>query len=339
MISIDLRSDTVTRPTDEMRAVMAEAVVGDDVYGEDTTVNELEERVAAWLGKPAALLCTSGTQSNLLGILSHCQRGEEYIVGAPYHTYKYEAGGASVLGGIVAQTVPVEEDGSVDATQIKAVIKADDPHFPISRLIALENTHLGKVVPQSAILHARRVADEFGLNLHLDGARLANAHVASGLEMGELAAPFDSVSVCFSKGLGAPVGSLLCGDVELIKKARRWRKMLGGGMRQAGILAAAINYSLDHHIERLQDDHDHAQLLAAGLSGCAGIQVEPAQTNMLYVEFDSQQEAQRVSAYLAERGIKVPATQRMRLVTHLDISRRDVGIVLERFYQAVSSGG
>lgn len=336
MISIDLRSDTVTRPTDDMRAAMLQARVGDDVYGEDPSINALEERVADWLGKPAALLCSSGTQSNLLGILSHCQRGEEYIVGAPYHTYKYEAGGAAVLGGIVPQTVPVESDGSVDVRQIEAVIKADDPHFPISRLIALENTHLGQVIPQNTMRETRQLADSYGLSLHLDGARLANAHIASGLSMSELAAPFDSVSVCCSKGLGAPVGSLLCGNEDLIKRARRWRKMLGGGMRQAGILAAAIDYALDHNVQRLQDDHHHAQLLAVGLSGCPHIRVEGTPTNMLYVVFAQPQQAEFVAEVLAGNGIRVPASQRMRLVTHLDISQADIAYVLERFYQAVA---
>lgn len=336
MISIDLRSDTVTRPTDDMRAAMLQARVGDDVYGEDPSINALEERVADWLGKPAALLCSSGTQSNLLGILSHCQRGEEYIVGAPYHTYKYEAGGAAVLGGIVPQTVPVESDGSVDVRQIEAVIKADDPHFPISRLIALENTHLGQVIPQNTMRETRQLADSYGLSLHLDGARLANAHIASGLSMSELAAPFDSVSVCCSKGLGAPVGSLLCGNEDLIKRARRWRKMLGGGMRQAGILAAAIDYALDHNVQRLQTDHHHAQLLAAGLSGCPHIRVGGTPTNMLYVVFAQPQQAEFVAEVLAGNGIRVPASQRMRLVTHLDISQADIAYVLERFYQAVA---
>lgn len=317
---IDFRSDTVTRPTPAMRAAMADALVGDDVYAEDPSINMLEQRVAKMLGKQAAILCTSGTQSNLLGILSHCQRGEEYIVGAPYHTYKYEAGGAAVLGGVVPQTVDVEADGGVAVSSVRAVIKADDPHFPISRLIALENTHLGKVIPQSRMHAMRELADEFGLIMHLDGARLANASVASGLTMAELAAPFETVSLCCSKGLGAPVGSLLAGPKEVIHKARRWRKMLGGGMRQAGFIAAAIDYALSHHFERLAEDHQHAQQLAQGLVARQGVQIGLAQTNMVYLDFTCAKAAAAVSQQAREQGILVPAQPVMRLVTHLDIT-------------------
>ncbi|RAJ98990.1 L-threonine aldolase [Aliidiomarina maris] len=322
---IDFRSDTLTKPTPDMRAAMASAEVGDDVYGEDPTINALEQRVAAMLGKPAALLCTSGTQSNLLGILSHCQRGEEYIVGAPYHTYKYEAGGAAVLGGVVPHTVSLEADGSVAAATLRGAVKADDPHFPISRLIALENTHLGRVISQAQMWQAREVADEFGLRLHLDGARLANASVATGLSLAELAQPFDSVSLCCSKGLGAPVGSLLIGSEELIGRARRWRKMLGGGMRQAGVIAAAIDYALTHHMARLADDHTHAEGLSQQLgtrlaSLAEHVQVAPAHTNMVYLNFADPQVAQQVSTAAREAGILVPASAAMRLVTHLDIT-------------------
>lgn len=316
---IDFRSDTLTKPSDVMRQVMASAVVGDDVYGEDPSVNQLESKVAALLGKEAAILCSSGTQSNLLGILSQCQRGEEYIVGAPYHTYKYEAGGAAVLGGVVPQTVPLSDDGGVDANVIRAVVKADDPHFPISRLIALENTHLGRVVPQQRMLDARKLADEFGLRLHLDGARLANAAVASGQSMASLAAPFDTVSLCCSKGLGAPIGSLLAGPTEIIHRARRWRKMLGGGMRQAGILAAAIDYALDHQFARLADDHQHAARLATELKAPAGVRVGESATNMLYLYFDDPAQAKRVSEQAKAEGILLPNQAAMRLVTHLDI--------------------
>lgn len=318
--SIDFRSDTVTKPTSGMREAMASAVVGDDVYGEDPSINGLEARVAKLLGKEAALLCSSGTQSNLLGILSQCQRGEEYIVGAPYHTYKYEAGGAAVLGGVVPQTVPVEADGSVAVASVRNVIKADDPHFPISRLISLENTHLGKVIDQSKMWAMRALADEHGLTLHLDGARLANASVASGASMAQLAEPFDSVSLCCSKGLGAPVGSLLAGSADMIHKARRWRKMLGGGMRQAGIIASAIDYALEHQFERLAEDHQHAQQLAEGIESRPGVQVTQAHTNMLYLEFDSAEVARAVSEAARAEGILIPAQASMRLVTHLDIT-------------------
>lgn len=333
---IDLRSDTVTRPSAGMREAMVTAEVGDDVYGEDSSINALEARVAKLTGKEAALLCSSGTQSNLLGILSHCQRGEEYIVGAPYHTYKYEAGGAAVLGSVVPHTLPLLEDGSIDLAVLEAAVKADDPHFAISRLIALENTHQGKVIPQAFMLAAREVADRHQLNLHLDGARLFNASVATGLGMDELAAPFDSVSVCCSKGLGAPVGSLLCGDQALIKRARRWRKMLGGGMRQAGILAAGIDYALDNNIERLQLDHRHAEQLSQALSDLPGVRIESTPTNMLYLHFDQQQDAERVAAELSKQGIHVPAAQSMRLVTHLDILPEHIEVVVGAFRRALN---
>lgn len=333
---IDLRSDTVTRPVQGMREAMANASVGDDVFAEDPSINALEERVARLLGKEAALLCSSGTQSNLLGILSHCQRGEEYIVGEQYHTYKYEAGGAAVLGAVVPQTLPVKADASLCLERLEQAIKADDPHFPISRLIALENTHVGKVVAQDFMLQAREVADRHQLQLHLDGARLFNASVATQTPVSVLAAPFDSVSVCMSKGLGAPVGSLLCGNKELIKRARRWRKMLGGGMRQAGVLAAAIDYALSHHVQRLADDHEHARQLSEGLQALPGIQVEVAQTNMLYVHFENEQRARAVSAYLRERDIWVPAQRSMRLVTHLDIDAASVERILTVFKAALN---
>ncbi|MCC5878284.1 MAG: low-specificity L-threonine aldolase [Idiomarina sp.] len=330
---IDFRSDTLTKPSTQMRQVMANAEVGDDVYGEDPTVNRLEQKVAALLGKEAAILCSSGTQSNLLGILSQCQRGEEYIVGAPYHTYKYEAGGAAVLGGVVPHTVPLSDDGGVDAQALRAAIKADDPHFPISRLISLENTHLGRVVPQQRMLDARKVADEFGLCLHLDGARLANAAVASGESMATLAAPFDTVSLCCSKGLGAPVGSLLAGSHEVIHKARRWRKMLGGGMRQAGVLAAAIDYALDQQMQRLDEDHAHAQRLALGIIGLPGMRVAESATNMLYLHFDRTEDAAKVSALAKAQGILVPAQADMRLVTHIDIDN----MMIERAVNVLNS--
>lgn len=335
--TIDFRSDTVTQPTAAMREVMATAPVGDDVYGEDPGINALEQRVAQLLGKEAGLFCSSGTQSNLLGIMSHCQRGEEYLVGAPYHTYKYEAGGASVLGGIVAQTLAVQEDGSVQAADIEAMVKADDPHFPISRLIALENTHVGKVVPQTAMLEARQVADRHGLKMHLDGARLFNAHIASGLSLAELGAPFDSVSVCFSKGLGAPVGSMLCGPYDFIRKARRWRKMLGGGMRQAGILAAAVDYALDNHIERLALDHQRAADLAGRIAQFGkrySFTVEPPQTNMVYLHFTgaentAAENAEKMAARLHEAGILVPNQPTMRLVVQLNQTDDDFDTLMQ----------
>lgn len=326
---IDLRSDTVTQPTAAMRAAMAAAPVGDDVFGDDPSVIALQERVAELTGKEAALIASSGTQTNLLALLAHCQRGEEYLVGQEYHTYRYEAGGAAVLGGIVPQPFEVEADGTLDLNLVDRRVKPDDPHFPITRLLALENTHTGKIIPQNYMLAARRLCDRHGLNLHLDGARLFNASVATNTSIAELCAPFDSVSICFSKGLGAPVGSILVGSTSFIHRAHRWRKMLGGGMRQAGVIAAAMNYALDHHIARLAEDHANALQLAEGLSQIEGIYVEPAQTNMVYVNFASAEQAQHVSQQLAQQGILTAKSQRMRLVTHLDISSADVTRVVE----------
>ncbi|EAQ33184.1 low-specificity L-threonine aldolase [Idiomarina baltica] len=327
---MDLRSDTVTQPTSAMRDAMIRADVGDDVYGEDATINALEQRVAQWLGKEDALFCSSGTQSNLLGLLSHCRNGEEYIVGQEYHTYRYEAGGAAVLGGIVPQTIEVEADGTLSLDTIAERIKPNDPHFPITRLLAFENTHAGQVIAQDYFDQARTLAEQHGLNMHLDGARLVNAMAATQLTATELAAPFDSVSVCCSKGLGAPVGSLLVGSADYIARARRWRKMVGGGMRQAGILAAAIDYALDHHLERIQDDHDNAQWLATTLKTiCAdtNIVVSDARTNMVYLTLPSLELAQSLKHFMEQHHIKIGAAKKLRLVTHLDISRDN----LERF--------
>lgn len=332
---IDLRSDTVTRPTAAMRAAMAAAPVGDDVFGDDPTINALQQRMAALAGKEAALIASSGTQTNLLALLSHCQRGEEYLVGQEYHTYRYEAGGAAVLGGIVPQPFEAEADGTLNLAAVEKRIKPDDPHFPITRLLSLENTHTGRVIPQDYMLKARRLCDKHGLKLHLDGARVFNACVATQQPLAELAAPFDSVSICFSKGLGTPIGSVLVGSKKFIERAHRWRKMLGGGMRQAGIIAAAMDYALDHHIERLADDHKHAQLLHDGLSQLDGIRVEPAQTNMVYVNFDSLEQALKVSDYLLEHNVITARSARMRLVTHLDVQSDDIDHIVTLFKQAL----
>lgn len=332
---IDLRSDTVTRPTAAMRAAMAAAPVGDDVFGDDPTINALQQRMAALAGKEAALIASSGTQTNLLALLSHCQRGEEYLVGQEYHTYRYEAGGAAVLGGIVPQPFEAEADGTLNLAAVEKRIKPDDPHFPITRLLSLENTHTGRVIPQDYMLKARRLCDKHGLKLHLDGARVFNACVATQQPLAELAAPFDSVSICFSKGLGTPIGSVLVGSKKFIERAHRWRKMLGGGMRQAGIIAAAMDYALDHHIERLADDHKHAQLLHDGLSQLDGIRVEPAQTNMVYVNFNSLEQALKVSDYLLEHNVITARSARMRLVTHLDVQSDDIGHIVTLFKQAL----
>lgn len=327
---IDLRSDTVTQPTAGMLDAMATAATGDDVYGEDPTVNRLEADLAERLGFAAALFVPTGTMSNLLGLMAHCERGDEYIVGQQAHTYKYEGGGAAVLGSIQPQPLEVQADGSLDLAQVAAAIKPDDFHFARTRLLALENTMQGKVLPLEYLARARSFTREQGLQLHLDGARLYNAAVKLGVDAREITQHFDSVSVCLSKGLGAPIGSVLCGSAELIGKARRLRKMVGGGMRQAGILAAAGLYALDHHVQRLADDHANAQLLADGLRA-AGYEVEPVQTNMVYVAVGNKADA--IKAFAAERGIKLSAAARLRMVTHLDISRVQIEQVVATFVE------
>ncbi len=328
MSVIDLRSDTVTQPTAGMREAMLRAEVGDDVYGEDPTVSRLEAYLAGQLGFAAGLFVPSGTMSNLLGLMAHCSRGDEYIVGQEAHTYKYEAGGAAVLGSIQPQPLAVEADGTLDLDRVAAAIKPDDFHFARTRLLALENTMQSKVLPLAYLAAARQLTREHGLALHLDGARLYNAAVRLGVDAREITQHFDSVSVCLSKGLGAPIGSVLCGSSELIGKARRLRKMVGGGMRQAGILAAAGLYALEHQVERLAEDHANAATLAEGLCQL-GYMVEPVQTNMVYVQMGSQGPA--LKAFLAERGVKVTAAERLRLVTHLDVSSADIEKVIEGF--------
>ena len=328
MTVIDLRSDTVTQPTTGMREAMANAPMGDDVYGEDPSVNKLESELALRLGFARALFVPTGTMSNLLALMAHCGRGDEYIVGQQAHTYKYEGGGAAVLGSIQPQPLEVQADGSLDLEQVAAAIKPDDFHFARTRLLALENTMQGKVLPTEYLAAASRLTREHGLALHLDGARLYNAAVKLGVDAGDITRHFDSVSVCLSKGLGAPVGSVLCGTADLIAKARRLRKMVGGGMRQAGQLAAAGLYALDHQVERLADDHANAQLLAEGLRA-AGYAVEPVQTNMVYVQVDERAEA--LKAYAAEQGIRLSAAPRLRMVTHMDVSRSQIEQVIAVF--------
>ena len=330
MSVIDLRSDTVTQPTPAMLEAMTAADTGDDVYGEDPTVNHLEAELAQRLGFAAALFVPTGTMSNLLGLMAHCERGDEYIVGQQAHTYKYEGGGAAVLGSIQPQPLEVQADGSLDLDQVAAAIKPDDFHFARTRLLALENTMQGKVLPLEYLARARRFTQEHGLELHLDGARLYNAAVRLGVDAREITQHFDSVSVCLSKGLGAPVGSVLCGSEQLIGKARRLRKMVGGGMRQAGLLAAAGLYALDHHVERLGDDHANAQLLADGLRE-AGFIVEPVQTNMVYVQMGDRAAALR--DFAGDRGIRLSAAARLRMVTHMDVSRAQIEQVIETFVE------
>ena len=324
---IDLRSDTVTRPTPAMRAAMAAAEVGDDVFADDPTVNALQERIAAMLGKEAALFVPTGTQSNLCGLMAHCGRGDEYLVGQMAHTYRWEGGGAAVLGSIQPQPLTQAADGTIALGEIEAAIKPDDAHFACTRLLALENTWGGKVLPQTYVQQAADLAHARGLATHLDGARLFNAAVASGGDARDtarrLAEPFDTVSVCFSKGLGAPVGSALCGSRELISRAHRVRKMLGGGMRQAGLLAAAVQHALDHHIDRLAEDHAHARRLAQGLQGLPGVRCEMPDTNIVFVDV-APERAHGVVERARAQGVLCTGLYRLRLVTHLDVSQADV---------------
>ena len=319
---VDFRSDTVTRPDTTMRAVMAAAEVGDDVYGEDPTVNALQEKIAALLGFEQALFVSSGTQSNLLAILCHCQRGDEYIAGSDAHTYMFEGGGGAVLGGAQPQPVPFAQDGTLPLAAIRAAIKPDDFHFARTRLVCLENTMSGKPLPLPYLAQYSQLCREHGLARHLDGARLFNAAIALGVPAHHIARHFDSVSVCFSKGLGAPVGSALCGSRTLIDRARRWRKMLGGGMRQAGMLAAAATYALDNHVAHLAEDHARAARLAAALRAISATADAVTQaTNMVFVALPHS-ELVGLHQYLAQRDILTGG--RSRLVLHRDID--DAGL-------------
>jgi threonine aldolase len=329
---IDLRSDTVTQPTAAMRAAMAAAEVGDDVFFDDPTVNALQERIAQMLGKEAALFVPTGTQSNLCGLMAHCGRGDEYLVGQMAHTYRWEGGGAAVLGSIQPQPLHQAADGTMALADIEAAIKPDDAHFARTRLLTLENTWGGQVLPVGYVADATALARRRGLATHLDGARLFNAAVASGGDPRQaalaLAAPFDTVSVCFSKGLGAPVGSALCGPKDFIARAHRVRKMLGGGMRQAGVLAAAALHALDHHIDRLADDHRNARALAEGLQGLPGVTVQTPQTNIVFVDLSPERAPGAVERARAA-GVLCTGLYRLRLVTHLDVSADDVGRAID----------
>ncbi len=355
MNTIDLRSDTVTRPTAGMREAMAAAPLGDDVFGDDPSVNALQDKIAALLGFEAALFVPTGTQSNLCGVLAHCQRGDEYIVGQQAHCYRWEAGGVAVFGSVQPQPLAHQADGSLALADIEEAIKPDDPHFARTRLLALENTIGGKLLPMAYVEQATSLARSKGLARHLDGARLFNASVAQALaaerklarqgvsrdsivkEARRIAQCFDSVSVCFSKGLGAPVGSALCGSRDFIARARRLRKMAGGAMRQAGMLAAAASYALDHHVERLAQDHLLAQQLAQGLATIDGLQVEPPQTNMVFVDLAGAARAKAAGLvqHLAEQGVQATGLYRLRFATHLDVDadgiERSVAAVRRHF--------
>ena len=318
---VDLRSDTVTRPGEAMRAAMAAAEVGDDVYGEDPTVNRLEHECASLLGMEAGLYVPSGTQSNLAALLAHCGRGDEYVAGQDAHIYRFEGGGAAAFGGIQPQPLPFKDDGTLDLEEVAAAIKPDDYHFAKTKLLCLENTQGGKPIGPAYFATARTFADEHGLRVHLDGARLFNAVVALGCSAEDFGRSCDSVSVCLSKGLGAPAGSVLCGRSDFVAAARRWRKVLGGGMRQAGVLAAAGRYALTHNIERLAEDHRRAKILAEGLRGM-GLPAEQ-HTNMVFV---GGPDTQSMIAHMKSRNVRVSGS---RWVVHLDITDDDIRHVIE----------
>lgn len=329
---IDLRSDTVTKPSKAMLDVMMQAEVGDDVFGEDPSVNRLEEMIADKTGMEAAVFAASGTQSNLMALMAHCDRGDEYIVGQTAHTYMWEGGGAAVLGSIQPQPIDFAADGSLPLDKVAMAIKPINDHHPRTKLLCLENTTNGKVLPISYLREVRLFCTNYGLNSHLDGARVFNAAVKLNLTLKDISSHFDSISICLSKGLGAPVGSVLCGSKEFIKKARRWRKVLGGGMRQAGILAAAGIYALENHVNRLSDDHHHAFYLASALAELPEVAVDQQslQTNILFVRFNHHYA--ELQSYLQSKGIlllKQPNKQGMvRLVTHLDVSKDDLSFVV-----------
>jgi threonine aldolase len=327
---VDLRSDTVTRPSPAMLEAMARAPVGDDVWGDDPTINALQDEVAARAGKAAGLFFPSGTQSNLAALMAHCQRGDEYIVGQRAHTYRFEGGGAAVLGSIQPQPIENEADGTLALDKVRAEIKANDAHFARTRLLALENTIDGKALPPAYVDEAAALARAAGLALHLDGARGWNAAVAGGVSIAAICAPFDTVSLCFSKGLGAPVGSVLVGDAEAIGRAVRWRKMLGGGMRQSGLLAAACRYALDHNVARLAQDHDNAARLAEGLGGIEAISVRSVATNMVFLAVPPEHVA-GLDRFLRDQDILVAIGPQTRLVTHLDVTTAGVDRVVEAF--------
>jgi len=342
MKTVDLRSDTVTQPTPAMREAMMAAPLGDDVFGDDPSVHALQARVAAITGKEAALFMASGTQSNLCAMLSHCERGDEYIVGQNAHTYRYEGGGAAVLGSIQPQPLAQNAIGQMQLGDIAAAIKPDDPHFARTRLLCLENTWNGHPMTAEYLDQATALAREHGLAVHLDGARVFNAAVAAGDDpyaaVRSIVDRFDSVSVCFSKGLGAPVGSALCGSRDLIRRALRWRKMLGGGLRQSGLLAAAAHHALDHHVKRLADDHALAQRLAQGLADIEGLSVRSAQTNIVFVDVANGR-GPDLLAHLERNGVLATGLIGLRFVTHLDVDAEGIDRAIASVRSFFAQGG
>ena len=345
--TVDLRSDTVTKPTAEMRDAMMRAEVGDDVFADDPSVNTLQDKLAAMLGFEAALYVPTGTQSNLCAVLAHCQRGEEFIVGQYQHSYRWEGGNAAVFGSVQPQPLEHRSDGTLALEDIEAAIKPDDAHYARTRLLALENTLGGKLLPFDYVQKATELAKSKGLVRHLDGARVFNAASLQAaqrntdirLEARRIAQCFDSISVCLSKGLGAPIGSVLCGDRAFIARAHRIRKMAGGGMRQAGGLAAAASHALDHHINRLADDHALAKRLATGLCGIEGLAVDVPQTNILFVDLTGSAKANSSALlkHLADNGIQATGLYRLRFVTHLDVDAAAIDravAVIRAFFKA-----
>lgn len=339
MKTIDLRSDTVTRPTSGMLESMVSAELGDDVYGDDPTVNKLEEITAKMLGFEAALFTASGTQANLVAIMSHCARGDEYIVGQQAHTYKYEGGGAAVLGSIQPQPIEFEPDSTLDLNKVEEKIKPDDFHFARTRLLCLENTQNGLALPLEYLEEAAFFCRNHKLRLHLDGARLFNAAVKQKIKPEKITNNFDSVSLCLSKGLGAPVGSMLCGTQQFVNEARKWRKMVGGGMRQAGILAAAGIFALQNNTERLEEDHTKAQYLSEGLARHKQLEVtyQESQTNMVFFK-TTLENAQKLAKYLRQHQILISPGATTRLVTHLDISKNDISVVIDKISTFIKKG-
>ncbi|MFD2177475.1 low-specificity L-threonine aldolase [Veronia pacifica] len=330
---LDFRSDTVTKPCNRMRKLMAEAPVGDDVYQDDPSVNDLEAWAADRHGFEAALFTASGTQANLLAILSHCERGDEYLCGQQAHNYKYEAGGAAVLGSVQPQPIENDKNGTLPFDKLAAAIKPEDLHFARTKLLSLENTIGGKVLPLEYLAKARQFVDQHNLLLHLDGARAYNAAVELRVDITEISKHFDSMTICLSKGLGAPVGSLLLGDTAFIARARRLRKMVGGGMRQAGILAVAGKMALTENVDRLAEDHSNARYLSEQLGAIPGFNtfIYPVQTNLVYADVADHIDIKAIANQLKEEGILFsPAHKCMRLVTHKDISREDIDTFLQR---------
>ncbi len=335
---IDFRSDTVTRPCQSMREAMANAAVGDDVYGDDPTVNELETWAAKRHGFAKAMFCSSGTQANLLALMAHCQRGDEYLCGQQAHNYKFEGGGAAILGSIQPQPIENENDGSLCFDKLAAAIKPDDSHFARTTLLSIENTINGKVLPLTYMAQARDFTRQHNLALHLDGARVYNAATALNIDITEICQHLDSMSICLSKGLGAPIGSILLGSESLIKSAKRWRKVVGGGMRQAGVIAAAAKIALEQNPVKLQQDHDNAKYLANALNQLPNISVNlnHVETNMVFARFSDDVDVDDLVAQLKNKGILLTAGNPMRLVTHLDIDKAAIDNFIQQLTLALS---